>query len=243
MSTAVPTAEECYETLKGVLNNMQGEVKASPAASMEETLEHMNKKFASLEVPVIGNVFEWALLTISGLSQDQQDAVKAWKQNKRQAEKCATQQKMKLNRLRSSTRLVNYPKPMVDALDLGRASVLPWNGRFLGSTGYLDRIRRSDVGNNRILKGVDCVKRPFVVFLDKEDRVCVLFQRYEPGNTRDLAGKDPLWVGVPREREVFQDGWHAFPVSKMDQFATRIAKHVDVSQSITSFALGKRGRE
>ena len=242
---SLTSAERCVEATMGMLKQLQDKIKATSAAHMDKTLDHLQKITATINIPVMGNIFD--LVEVSGLSQEQEDAVKAWKKDKEKADEAAMMEQQMRNRLRSSTRFVNYPKPLVDVLHLNKAPVLPWENRFLGGTGYIDRIRRSDIKDDKVVKGVDCFKRPFVVFVDKNDMMCVLFQRYEPGEALGLAGKNPLWVGIPSEREVFQEGWHAFPVSKMDEFAKRLAKYLPQANASTTRATtklaGKRGRE
>lgn len=243
MSTPSPTSvERCVEATMGMFKQLHDKIKATSAAHMDKTLDYLQKISATINIPDVGNIFDGALLTLSGLSQEQEDAVKAWKKDKKDADKAAMMEQQKRNRLRSSPRFVKYPKPLVDVLQLNKAPGLDWVNRFLGGTGYIDRIRRSDIKDDKVVKGVDCCKRPFVVFVDKNDMMCVLFQRYEPGEARDLAGENPLWVGIPREREVFQEGWHAFPVSKMDEFAKRLAKYLPQANTTTNLA-GKRRRE
>lgn len=37
-------------------------------------------------------------------------------------------------------------------------------GDKIGTTSYIDFIKQTDLGENKIMKGVDCFKRPFIVF-------------------------------------------------------------------------------
>ncbi len=87
--------------------------------------------------------------------------------------------------------------PVVADLFGGHAAMatlpkLEWNPGFLGSTHYIDGIRRADLGDNPVMVGEDNFRRPFVTFRltrksEKEDvngkpmrvhHLHTLFQRY-----------------------------------------------------------------
>ena len=162
------------------------------------------------------------------------------------AEQELTREQMRRNRARSSPRFVKYPEPLVAMLNLNEAIVLGWQDKFADPKGgYIDRIRASYMGDNLVVKGVDeRVKRPFVAFFDDDEHLCVLFQRYQPGTTPQLAGPNPLWVGVsPSESKVFKEGWHAFAESRMDKFAERLSMYATRATKTPKKEAEKKGKK
>lgn len=60
---------------------------------------------------------------------------------------------------------------------LCKYDILPWNSKYIGFTDYIDSIPLEDLGNNKIMIGLDNYERPFIAILN-DDIVSILFQRY-----------------------------------------------------------------
>lgn len=79
---------------------------------------------------------------------------------------------------------------MIGQKTLLQSSFLPWDNKYLGSTGYLDRVKINHLpDNNNIFYGLDLYKRSFIFAKLKvtEDEkitnvVLVIFRRYTEGS-------------------------------------------------------------
>ena len=62
------------------------------------------------------------------------------------------------------------------------------------------RIKQTDL-KERIVKGVDerC-SRPFIAFIDDENKLCTLFQRYQ----KEPDVNNPLWVAISNNSKILQ---------------------------------------
>lgn len=55
--------------------------------------------------------------------------------------------------------------------------ILPWKSQYIGFTDYIDSIPVEDLGDNKIMIGIDEYDRPFIAIFDKY-KTKILFQRY-----------------------------------------------------------------
>jgi hypothetical protein len=91
---------------------------------------------------------------------------------------------------------------------------MAWKSHFLGSTDYIDSIQYDDLDGNPVMLGVDCYKRPFIVFVLVHNttgrrKLNVLFQRYtDTDRTWAFAGNGPFCgrlhaQNTPSLRDIF----------------------------------------
>ena len=162
----------------------------------------LDKLHATPPIPVLGNLLDLFLLTSDwdkNMDEQYVSAIRLWKKNEEKSRRSKVQRE--LNRRRKSTRFAPYPKVLINLFQLKKREILPWDNKYVDPfCGYIDRIKQTDL-KERIVKGVDerC-SRPFIAFIDDENKLCTLFQRYQ----KEPDVNNPLWVAISNNSKILQ---------------------------------------